>query len=82
MGPYHSGSRPILANIQHRGGGSFCIEALSVDGTHQCDVYATKAGQFSIEDHKTEIMPGKEYMLENRGRRRVATETQRGLLKQ
>lgn len=63
MGPYQSGSRPILANIQHLGGGSFCIEALSVDGTHQCDIYRSKAGQFAVEDRKTEIMPGKEYML-------------------
>lgn len=63
IGPYDSGSRPILANIRHLGGGGFLIDALSVDGTHRCRLYESSEGQFSVEDHRTEIKPGKEYML-------------------
>ena len=63
LGPYLSGSRPILANIEHRGGGRFMIVALSVDGTHQCRLHESPEGQFSVEAHRTEIRPGKEYIL-------------------
>ena len=61
-GPFMSGSRPLLATIHHQGGGVFFVAAYSVDGTHQCLVFQEE-GQFHIEDHPTEIKPGKEYML-------------------
>ena len=42
----------------------FLIAALAVDGTHQCMVYHHEdGGQFAVEDHQTEILPGKEYLL-------------------
>ena len=62
-GPFHSGSRPVLASIHHRGGGEFSITALSVDGTHRCSVFESEEGQFVVEDHQTVIQPGKDYML-------------------
>lgn len=61
-GPLESGSKPVLANIRHSGRGEFYILAYSVDGTHLCDVFQDE-GQFQIEDHQTEIKPGKEYVL-------------------
>ncbi|MXX14269.1 MAG: hypothetical protein F4Z86_12625 [Gemmatimonadetes bacterium] len=62
-GPLMSGSRPLRTTIRHMGGGDFFAAAYSVDGTHQCLVYHYEEGQFHIEDHPTEIKPGKEYML-------------------
>ena len=61
-GPLESGSKPLLANICHSGRGEFYIAAYSVDGTHLCVVFQDE-GQFQVEDHQTEIKPGKEYML-------------------
>ena len=62
LGPLKSGSGPVFARIGHSGRGKFYVAAYSVDGTHQCLVFEEE-GQFQIEDHPTEIRPGKEYML-------------------
>ena len=62
MGPYRSGRRPLLAQIEHNGRETFNLEAFSVDGTHYSSVFQQE-GQFYIEDHQTDIRPGKEYML-------------------
>jgi hypothetical protein len=62
IGPFTSGSRPVGANVHHRGGGNFFAIAYSVDGTHQCTVY-THRGQFIVEDRRPEIRPGKEYII-------------------
>lgn len=62
MGPYKSGRRPILAQIKHEGRETFNLEAFSVDGTHYSTILEQE-GQFLIEDHQTEIRPGKEYIL-------------------
>ncbi len=61
-GPYKPVRRPLLACIQHNGGGVFDAEAFSVDGTHYCALYQ-REGQFYIEDHMTDIIPGKEYIF-------------------
>lgn len=61
-GPFTSGRRPLLANIQHVGKGEFIAIAYSVDGTHHCLLH-DQEGQFFAEDVKTDIQPGKEYML-------------------
>ena len=61
-GPYKPVRRPLLACIQHKGGGEFDAEAFSVDGTHYCEIYQEE-GQFYLEDHMTDIIPGKEYIL-------------------
>ena len=61
-GPYKSVRRPLLACIQHNGGGEFDAEAFSVDGTHYCGIYQCE-GQSYLEDHVTDIIPGKEYIL-------------------
>lgn len=62
IGPYKSGRRPLLAQIQHDGGDTFNVEAFSIDGTHYCEVFR-QDGQFYVEDHPTEVRPGKEYVL-------------------
>ena len=61
LGPYRSGARPILATFWHDGGGTFLLEAIAVDGTHEY-VYS-RSGQFINEDVRTDILPGKEYLL-------------------
>ena len=61
LGPYESGTRPVLAEVRHAGGGDFVFIAYALDGTHQ---YAfAEEGQFYQESIQTEIRPGKEYML-------------------
>ena len=62
VGPYDPVRRPLLAGIQHKGGGEFDAEAFSVDGTHYCEIYRGE-GQFYLEDHMTDIIPGKEYIF-------------------
>ncbi len=61
VGPYKSGARPLLASIRHTGGGEFFFTAYALDGTHQYPF--ANEGQFIMEEHPTEIRPGKEYML-------------------
>ena len=61
-GPFQVGSRPLLVNARHDGGGSFLARLLSLDGTVQHDVVKAE-GQTRLEDHPTEAMPGKEYLL-------------------
>lgn len=39
VGPFKPVRRPLLARIQHNGGGWFDAEAFSVDGTHYCALY-------------------------------------------
>lgn len=62
LGPFKSGSRPVLAHIRHSGRGEFYAAAHSVDGTHQCLIFRQE-GQFLVEDQQTEIRPGKEYFF-------------------
>ena len=62
MGPGRSGRRPLLAKIKHDGREMFNVEAFSVDGTHYSAV-VRQQGQFYVEDFRTNIRPGKEYML-------------------
>ena len=62
IGPLTSGAKPLLANIRHRGGGGFHAAAFSLDGMHECILYEQE-GQFNVEDVRTELKPGKEYML-------------------
>ena len=61
VGPYKSGTRPLLASIRHSGGGKFFITAYALDGTHEY-TFADE-GQFIVEEQQTEIRPGKEYIL-------------------
>ena len=61
-GPFKVGVHPLRVRAQHDGGGSFLARLLSLDGTDQCDVVKAE-GQTSLEEHPTEAMPGKEYLL-------------------
>ena len=61
-GPFRVGSRPLLASIRHDGGGPFLVRLISLDGTDQTDV-VEETGQIHLEEHPTEAMPGKEYLL-------------------
>lgn len=60
--PLLSDKRPTLATIRHTGAGKFFALALSVDGTHKCEIHS-ETGQFYTEERLTEIKPGKEYIL-------------------
>ena len=62
LGPLESDSRPVLANIHHRGRGAFFAHAFSADGTHQCILFEEE-GQSRVEEYQTEIKPGKEYFF-------------------
>ena len=61
LGPYESGTRPLLAEVRHAGGGDFFLIAYALDGTHKYEF--VEEGQFYRESVQTEIRPGKEYML-------------------
>ena len=61
MGPFRTGPRPVRAQIRHEGSGQFQLQFTSLDGTHQPDVF-TAEGQCHVEDHETELLPGKEYI--------------------
>ena len=61
-GPFKVGARPLRLSARHDGGGSFLARLLSLDGTHRCDVVKAE-GQTTLEEHSTEAMPGKEYLL-------------------
>ena len=61
-GPFKPVRRPLIASVQHNGGGMFDAEAFSVDGTHYCALYQ-REGQFYVDDHMTDVIPGKEYIL-------------------
>ena len=61
MGPFRVGTRPVRAEIQHEGNEHFQLQFTSLDGTHQPEMF-TAEGQCHVEDHGTELLPGKEYM--------------------
>ena len=61
-GPFKVGAWPLRVGAQHNGAGAFVARLLSLDGTDQCDVVRAE-GQTSLEEHPTEAMPGKEYLL-------------------
>ena len=61
-GPFRVGSRPIMANLRHDGGGNFFVELVALDGTDECEVVNTD-GQANVEDYPVEVRPGKEYLL-------------------
>ena len=61
MGPFRTGARPVRAEIQHEGNSHFQLQFTSLDGTHQTQMF-TADGQCHIEEHETELLPGKEYI--------------------
>ena len=61
-GPFRVGSRPLLASVRHDGGGPFVVRLISLDGTDQTDVIEEN-GQVHLEEHPTDALPGKEYLL-------------------
>ena len=61
-GPFRVGSRPILTNLRHDGGGRFFVELISLDGTDECEVLNTD-GQVHLDEHPINAKPGKEYLL-------------------
>ena len=61
MGPFRAGARPVRARIQHEGREEFSLQFSSLDGTHQTELFGG-TGQFHIEDHETDLQPGKEYI--------------------
>ena len=61
MGPFRTGTKPTRAQIQHDGSEQFQLQFTSVDGTHQTEMFTAEA-QFHVEEHETDLRPGKEYV--------------------
>lgn len=61
MGPFRTRARPVRAEIQHEGNIHFQLQFTSLDGTHQTEMF-TVEGQCHVEEHETELLPGKEYI--------------------
>ena len=60
-GTFRVGSRPLLANLRHDGGGEFVVKLLSLDGTDERE--KIEEGQTHLEDYRTSAQPGKEYLV-------------------
>ena len=61
MGPFRTGSRPTNVRIDHSGMGLFYLQFVSIDGTHEPEVFVTE-GQFHTEANQLDLLPGKEYL--------------------
>ena len=61
MGPFRTGARPVMAEIQHGGNSHFQLQFTSLDGTHQTEMFTTD-GQCHVEEQETELLPGKDYI--------------------
>jgi len=60
-GPFRTGTKPTRARIQHDGSEQFHLQFTSIDATHQTETFIAEA-QFQVEDHDTNLQPGKEYV--------------------
>lgn len=58
-----TGNKPVIGKAQHKGRAGFSVYATSVDGTHEVTIFDRK-GQFFEEGSRTDLIPGKEYILE------------------
>lgn len=61
--PMITGNKPVIARAQHKGRAGFSVRATSVDGTHEVTIFDRK-GQFFEKGSSTDLIPGKEYILE------------------
>lgn len=61
-GPFRVGSKPVMAELKHDGGGQFYANLISVDGTDECEVVKVE-GQAHLEQLPLEVKTGKEYLL-------------------
>ena len=61
--PMITGNKPVIAKAQHKGRAGFLVYATSVDGTHEVAIFR-REGQFFEEGSSTDLIPGKEYILE------------------
>ena len=64
LGPVRNPVRPLLVKGQHGARGLFYAQALPLDGSHEEHNFVEINGQTYIEDHPTEMMAGKEYLIE------------------
>ena len=64
LGPIRNPGRPLLVKGQHSARGPFYVQALPVDGSHEEHNFIEINGQTYVEDHPTEMMAGKEYLIE------------------
>lgn len=61
--PMEVGLRPVIAKVQKKEFGPFRCSAYSLDGTHHTVIHHEE-GQFTRSEIRTDLIPGKEYMLE------------------
>ena len=64
IGPVRNLGRPLLVRGQHRARGPFYAQALPLDGSLEEHNFIEIDGQIYVEDHPTEMMAGKEYLIE------------------
>ena len=64
LGPVRNPGRPLLVKGQHSARGPFYVQALPLDGSHEEHNFILTDGQTYVEDHPTEMMAGKEYLIE------------------
>ena len=55
--------RPVIAKVEKKEHGPFLCKAYSIDGTHRTVIHHEE-GQFTRSRIRTDLIPGKEYMLE------------------
>lgn len=61
--PMIAGNKPVIGKAQHKGRAGFSVYATSVDGIHEVTIF-DEEGQFFEEGSRTDLIPGKEYILE------------------
>lgn len=64
LGPVRNPGRPLLVKGQHSARGPFYAQILPLDGSHEEQNFIEIDGQTYVEDHPTEMMAGKEYLIE------------------
>ena len=64
VGPIQAPARPLLAKAKHNARGGFYAQILPVDGSHEEVNFIATTGQTILEDYPTQMLPGKEYIIE------------------
>ena len=71
MGPFRTGSRPVLANMRRNGTGPYDLAFMSLDGAHEYipDILnpvrrgPPNVGRLRLEEQELKLLPCKEYLM-------------------
>lgn len=64
VAPISVPARPLLAKAYHNARGKFFVRALPLDGSHEQVNFINQTGQTLLEDQPTQMLPGKEYIVQ------------------